>query len=138
MHLAEIAEMKSISKPPLQMEIYTYQEILSTHDFRKEAVTWLESGCKVKSFPSRTFLLQAMAFKGEEKKTGEGGKLAWFPEEPGLILHRTPGNFSPGASADVKKSHFHPHPVPPPSMGREFLFVFCAVIFSGRGYGRDS
>jgi hypothetical protein len=34
MHLAEIQEMKSISKPPLQMEIYTYQESLSTHDFR--------------------------------------------------------------------------------------------------------
>ena len=30
----------------------------------------------------------------------------------------------------VKKSHFHPHPVPPPSRGREFLLVFqyiCAL-----------
>jgi hypothetical protein len=75
-------------------------------------LTCLESGCKVKSFPSRTFLLQALAFKGEEKKTGEGGKLAWFPEEPGLILHRTPGNFSPDVSDDVKNSEFSPYPLP--------------------------
>jgi hypothetical protein len=30
-HLAKIQGMKSISKPPLRMEIYTYQEIFSTH-----------------------------------------------------------------------------------------------------------
>ena len=28
------------------------------------------------------------------------------------------------APEGVKKSHFHPHPVPPPSRGREFLLLF--------------
>ena len=36
----------------------------------------------------------------------------------------------------VKKSHFHPHPVPPPSRGREFFNYFDMFTFSPRGRGQ--
>jgi hypothetical protein len=35
----------------------------------------------------------------------------------------------------VKKSHFHPHPVPPPSRGREFFLYFNIFTLSPRGRG---
>jgi len=37
-HLAKIQEMKSISKPRLPFEIYDFQEIMSTDDFRKKSM----------------------------------------------------------------------------------------------------
>jgi hypothetical protein len=59
-------------------------------------------------FPHVPFYYRPLLLKDRRKKAGKGGKLTWLPEEPGLMLNRTSGNFSPGASADVKKSHFHP------------------------------
>jgi hypothetical protein len=38
-HLAKIQGMKSISKPRLRIEIYTFQEIMSTEEFRKNWLT---------------------------------------------------------------------------------------------------
>ncbi len=37
MHLAKIQEMKSISKPQLPIEIYTFQEIMLNEEFRKSS-----------------------------------------------------------------------------------------------------
>ena len=39
LHLAKIQGMKSISKPRLPIEIYTFQEIMSIEEFRKERST---------------------------------------------------------------------------------------------------
>jgi hypothetical protein len=36
-------------------------------------------------------------------------------------------NLTPWSREGVKKSHFHPHPDPPPSRGREFLLDFQYV-----------
>lgn len=41
--LSKIQGMKSISKPRLPIEIYTFQEIISTNDYRKESSFFLES-----------------------------------------------------------------------------------------------
>jgi hypothetical protein len=49
MHLANIPEMKSISKPRLPIEIYTFQEIMSTEEFRKKCfLVRLYTCCKRK------------------------------------------------------------------------------------------
>jgi len=38
MHFAKIQGMKSISKPRLPIEIYTFLEFMSTEDFRKNSL----------------------------------------------------------------------------------------------------
>jgi hypothetical protein len=45
--------MKGISEPLLPMAIYTICQKLSLEEYRKEALTWLGSVCKVKSYLSQ-------------------------------------------------------------------------------------
>jgi hypothetical protein len=48
-------------------------------------------------------------------------------EESFLKIRGRISFFPPLEREGVKKPHFHPHPGPPPSRGREFLYVFQYV-----------
>jgi hypothetical protein len=50
-HLAKIQGMNSISKPRLRIEIYTFQEIMSTEEFRKNSLPALVMPIKPNLFP---------------------------------------------------------------------------------------
>jgi hypothetical protein len=45
-NLDKIPEMKSISKPRLPFEIYTFQEIMSTEEFRKKPLLSCKISCE--------------------------------------------------------------------------------------------
>jgi hypothetical protein len=57
-HLAKIQGMKSISKPRLPIEIYAFQEIMSTEEFRKIAWGTIKSS-KLKGTRGKISLIHA-------------------------------------------------------------------------------